>query len=138
MPAAGISDDGETLAEASRLLQEGLELLAARTAEAEQQVAAARAEAERILADAARQRSALQAELEALQAQVDVLHAQIERARVELARVRAEAGEATPAEVSDQEPAPRWGRPSSISAAQEAALHSRAARPRWLPRWLRS
>jgi LysM repeat protein/vacuolar-type H+-ATPase subunit H len=30
---------------------------------------------------------------------------------------------------------PRWGRPSSIAAAQQA-IRARARRPRWLPRWL--
>ena len=49
-------------------------------------------------------------------------------------------GVATGTVVSDAEAAeaagtPRWGRPSSIAAAQQA-IRSRSSRPRWLPRWL--
>ena len=126
MPAAR-GDDGETLSEASRLLQEGLQLLAARTAEADQQVAAARAQAEHILAEAEGRR-------DELEAQVELLQAQVERARAELARVRGDTAATLP-DGSDR--ARRWGRPSSISPAQEG-LHVRAGRPRWLPRWLRA
>jgi hypothetical protein len=39
------------------------------------------------------------------------------------------------AEAAEAAGTPRWGRPSSIAAAQQA-IRSRSARPRWLPRWL--
>jgi len=47
----------------------------------------------------------------------------------------AAADAADAAETADAAGTPRWGRPSSISAAQQA-IRARSSRPRWLPRWL--
>jgi LysM repeat protein len=145
------------LAEASRLLQEGLALLDERTREVEQAEARARdmtAEAERraqeIVAHAEQRRTDLEQQIAALQSEIAAVREEIARLRT-TARGRGSrigpgndevAPAAAPLPLPAESPEPpanhasddstRWGRPSAGVAPQ--AIRTRAARPCWLPR----
>jgi len=150
------------LGEASRLLQEGLQLLDERsrevdaliegaehraqelTSEAEQRAQEITAEAERraeeITSEAERQRLELEREVADLRAEVERLRD--ERATITAATAERASPEATRREAGDAEPeiepidpdAPRWGRRSNATGATQAV--KRSSRSRWLPRWL--
>ena len=212
-------EQGGALSEASRLLQEGLQLLDERGREVDLQVQQAQERAQQLtteaeerareIADQAEQRAQeITAEAERhrveLEEQVAALRAEVAGLREELAQLRAgpkggrggraaevaavtglaaggalarpaaaadapadapaaaevatpeaatssttspsvapaEAPEGAPFEAADLAEAsqaagtPRWGRRSTIAAAQQAIRSTRSSRPRWLPPWL--
>jgi hypothetical protein len=149
-------DQAGGLAEASRLLQEGLQLLDERQQEvdrlledAREQALLIREEAElraaEITGDAEKQRAELEEQVAALRSEVEAL-------RKELASLRGDMAAPTPANDNHSpEPAPqevpvalqplplndqpRWGRPSNSVTAHQAVKAGRSSRPRWLS-WL--
>jgi LysM repeat protein len=189
-------EQGGRLSEASRLLQEGLELLDQRTREVDALVQRAEERARQVAAEAEQRAHEITAEAERqrseLEEQVAALRAEVAAAREELAALSGAPGAADPPKpveddatkadsaglagaaaatgaaaasaaatalgaeeaeyVRAAEPtagiseadaaeiaaasqaAPRWGRPSSIAAAQQA-IRTRSARPRWIPPW---
>lgn len=144
------------LAEASRLLQEGLQLLEQRRREVDALLEDAReralnihAEAEerarQITAEAEQQRAELEEQVAALRAEVAALREELAEARASGSRntqqVRsAGLGEAEArgeVEVSATPPeAPQWGRRVNANAPASGARDSGSQRRRWLPPWL--
>jgi hypothetical protein len=137
------------LGEASRLLEEGLQLLDERSREVDALIASAEQRAQEITAEAERRAEEITAEAERkrleLEREVAELQAEVERLRAERAAAPAvpvvDAAEATRPEAAEIEPeiepidpdAPRWGRRSSAVVAPQAVR--RSSRPRWLS-WL--
>jgi LysM repeat protein len=150
-------EQGGGLAEASRLLQEGLRLLDERRREVDALLEGARERAldinakaeqhaQQITADAERQRAELEEQVAALRSEVASLRAELtslQSSKSEAAPVPVEAAAATAqleasevAEAAEAAGTPRWGRRSNVGAAQQALRASRSARPRWLPPWV--
>lgn len=136
------------LAEASRLLQEGLQLLEQRRREvdailedARERALNIRAEAEerarQINADAEQQRAELEEQVAALRAEVAAL-------REELAARQAGPDEKEPDQAADVSAntfdspldSPQWGRRVSDNTPQPESRGGAAQRRRWLPPWL--
>jgi LysM repeat protein/vacuolar-type H+-ATPase subunit H len=163
-------EQGGGLAEASRLLQEGLQLLAERQREVDAILEDARERAldikteaeqraQELTADAERQRAELEEQVAALRSEVAALREDLANLRSAPSTVTApisaapeaitadfdvNAAQAASAEVETEDSAktaeaagtPRWGRPSTLSGAEQAMRSTRSSRPRWLPPWL--
>lgn len=141
-------EQGGGLAEASRLLQEGLQLLEERRREVDAVLEEAReralvireeaqTRAEEITIEAERQRAALEEQVVALRSEVAALRQEL--ARLSESKSTAPSTAAPPIAASEVAAAaeaadtPHWGRRSSIS--EQAIRGTRPARPRWLPPW---
>ena len=145
-------EQGGGLAEASRLLQQGLQLLEERRREVDAVLEEAReralvikeeaeARAHEITAEAERQRAELEGQVAALRSEVAALREEL--ARLSEAKSAASAAAAPQLEESEASDvgaaappadAPHWGRRSGIS--EPAIRGTRSTRPRWLPPWL--
>jgi LysM repeat protein len=147
-------EQGGGLAEGSRLLQEGLQLLDEREREVDAILEDARERAlvikeeaeqraQQITADAERQRAELEEQVAALRAEVASIREELATLRAaprggasEPADAKIRAAPLEAGEAQDAANAPRWGRQSNLSAAQQAIRTASRARPRWLPPWL--
>jgi vacuolar-type H+-ATPase subunit H len=127
------------LAEASRLLQEGLQLLAEREREVNQLLEDARERALVIREEAERRAAQIIAEAEQRHTEVEELVAglrsEVESLRAELADLRASSQQSADGDAADEPDAPRWGRPSTAVGGQQAVRTGKSSKPRWLPPW---